>query len=200
MPKILDLLYRVRDEASAALAKIRGEQDAAKRSTQSLRESLKDLKATYTEIRSVVRLAQQAYEMIESVVNDSIAAYKKQTEEALKSAEAHGKVTAQLEAQSEAIRLHTELAKADAQAIADVGKWIMELDTRIRIANELRAKNNDLIWVTNQMIDDEIALRKQQLAATDAVTEAEKRWGRVHQGLGATARPWGNPSPDSRFK
>jgi hypothetical protein len=75
MPKYLDLIYRVKDEASAALAKIRRSQDQTGKSSESLRQTLKGLRAGWTELKSVIGLAQQALRVVTSLTIDQAKAW-----------------------------------------------------------------------------------------------------------------------------
>ena len=152
MPKYLDLIYRVKDEASAALKKVRASQDATAKSAGSLRSQLKALKSTWTELKSVISLAQQALGMYLSVTFEAAKAWETY-------AIAQGNATRATEAQYRQALLAKQLEEERRALGLEWGKIMSGLIIQQQVQIKLLIEEGKLHAFNSKAVQDEIDRR-----------------------------------------
>jgi predicted nucleic acid-binding Zn-ribbon protein len=159
MPKYLDLIYRVKDEASAALKKVRGQQDEAGRSSESLRQRLKGLKAQYTELKSALQLVGIGFDVVKQIVVGSYNAYKTYAEQQIAAARAAGKMTDALRLQAAELKTQADLQKAAGASQRQLGETVSRLLTLSLASIEITKREGIFHRATVAELQQEIAAR-----------------------------------------
>jgi hypothetical protein len=171
MPKYLDLIYRVKDEASAALAKVRRAQDDTGKSAGSLRQTLKSLKSTWTELKSIISLAQQALGMYLSVTFEAAKAWETYTI-------AQGNATRATEAQYRQALLAKQLEEERRAIGLEWGKIMSGLIIQQQVQIKLLIEEGKLHSFNSQAVQDEIDRR---LSLVDVIRDQSRETRRLSE-------------------
>ena len=159
MPKILDLIYRVKDEASAALKRVKREQDNAGQSSDSLRTRLKGLKAQYTELKSALSLVGIGFNLLKSIVIGSLDAYRRYADQQIAAAKAAGQMTDALRLQEAELKVHDQLIEESGASQRQLGETVSRLTTLTLAWIAIKKREGVQTQISIEMLQEEIAAR-----------------------------------------